>query len=129
MRSTSVRAVGAALSRVDGRRRSLETSPDFCAPTSGLTDITVGGFIRPSDCHDNPEAVDVRVSLRLDGELLDGELTLLPSDRDGALASWGSPDHWVSGALLARIEKAFPEPDALRDALREIEHAVGEAVR
>jgi hypothetical protein len=66
--------------------------------------------------------VDVDVIVTLGGRTLAGEVTLLPAD-DGSpqYVAWGSPDHWVSPALLALLYAAYEGDRAgLRDALTEI---------
>lgn len=72
--------------------------------------------------------VDVTVTLP-DGEEVEGEVTLLPcADGRPGYESWGSgPDHWVSGALLRKLLKAYEGDDAgLTDALSAIERAAAE---
>ncbi len=72
---------------------------------------------RPSTCA--PEAVDIDVTV---GDL-SGEVTLAPHEYDGRLTSWGSPDMWVSGALLADLRAKYEDDedaDALRDVLNDL---------
>lgn len=53
---------------------------------------------------------------------LTGEVTLAPRQHDGQLAPYGpSPDHWISGALLAQLRELDDED--FRVACREIADA------
>jgi hypothetical protein len=52
---------------------------------------------------DRPKARDVDVTVTIDGERLEGEVTLLPAQHDGSYGSWGDADNWVSGKLLQRL--------------------------
>jgi hypothetical protein len=68
-------------------------------------DIEIG-IARPT-LHGVARGIDVAVSV--DGH--DGEVTLLPAEDGSGYTSWGQPDHWVDGALLAYI---YTRPDAKR---------------
>lgn len=70
--------------------------------------------------------VDVRVTFP-SGDVLDGEVTLLLRENGRGWGAWGSmPDHWVSGALLARLKQL--EDDAFTEALNEIEAAAAAVI-
>lgn len=62
----------------------------------------------PSTTVDTAGAMDYDVTLTIGDVEIDGEITLVPSQHDGTLGSWGQPDHWISSGLLAEIRK-LPE--------------------
>lgn len=69
--------------------------------------------------------VDVAVSLGDDPEQIEGEVTLVPSQSDGSLVTYGDAlDHWMSGELVRRLSGYMSESE-LRAACREI---AGEAI-
>lgn len=79
--------------------------------TMATTNVTK---VRPSTCSDHRGAIDACVTV--DG--VEGEVTLLPSDYDGLLNSWGQGlHHWATSNLH----------DVLTD--RETQREVIEAVR
>lgn len=59
-----------------------------------MTEILVV-CVAPSTCCDTTGAIDAEVMV---GDL-EGEVTLVPSEYDGRLDSWGSIDHWASSSL------------------------------
>lgn len=59
--------------------------------------------IEPSTCCDSEGALDCYCEIRIEGRDYAGELTLCPRAHDGRYDSWGSPDMWVSGRLLAAL--------------------------
>ena len=87
-----------------------------------MENVTVEcGVVSESICVDG--GVDVDVTVSVDGEEIEGEVTLVRHEVTGEFASWGQPDHWVSGALLARINA---REDA-RDILTELSAATSAA--
>lgn len=66
-------------------------------------------------------ALDVDVTVTIDGVEYDGEVTLVRDENDGRWSSWGAPDNWVSGRLLTQLRKL--EHHVFRDALTAIEEA------
>lgn len=91
-----------------------------CAAEVDDTDTVTASNARPSGCVDMDGAIDVDVEVTIGGRTISGEVTLVPSEYDGTLVSYGtSPDHWISGGLLASMRDL---PDArfrtLCDALR-----------
>lgn len=81
---------------------------------------------RPSTTVETDGAMDIDVTLTVDGVTTEGEVTLCPAQYDGSLASWGDPEHWVSGALLAAVRR-IGDDAAERTLLDEIEAAAIEA--
>ncbi len=97
--------------------RVVEDSPGAFDGTVAEATIEVV-HVRPSICCDAAGAVDADVTI---GDI-EGEVTLVPSDYDGQLTSWGSLDHWASASLhgldkdtLGEIVAAVRE-EAARDA-------------
>lgn len=69
---------------------------------------------------------DIDVLVMIDGLDLRGEVTLVP-DHSGRYVAFGNePSMWVSGALLAKLEKTLG-PD-LSEALNEIEATAAECI-
>lgn len=81
---------------------------------------------RPSTCVDIDGALDVEVTVTIGGRTIEGEVTLAPRQYDGQLAAYGSsPDHWISGGLLAALRRL--DDDAFRAACDAIEAAAQDA--
>lgn len=49
-------------------------------------------------------AMDVDVSVEIDGKTFSGGVTLI--NEHGGWSSWGAPDHWMDQALLDAVEAA-----------------------
>lgn len=83
---------------------------------------------RRSTClADRVGAMDVDVTLDLDGRKVDGEVTLVLLDGDYHVYG-GQPDHWISNGLLREMhdldDRAFRAAcDALESAARELVEA------
>lgn len=75
---------------------------------------------RPTSCGVT-DGVDVDVTITLDGERYCGEVTLAPDHRGKYVAYGNAADMWVSGALLARLQRGDGGTYNLRDVLNEIE--------
>lgn len=89
------------------------------------TNITASN-VRPSTYTDTDGAVDIDVTVTLEGLMLEGEVTLAPAQYDGSLGAFGeSPDQWVSGDLL-RYLRTLDDSD-FRSALDALESAAGAA--
>lgn len=81
------------------------------APVSGLLTV-IASNPRPSTCCTTPGALDVDVHCSIPGQaghllpLSVGGVTVAPRQSDGRLAGYGpSPDHWLTGALLAQLRR------------------------
>jgi len=57
-------------------------------------------------------AVDVDFAATIDGETIDGEVTLI-RDHAGVFNRWGNVDHWLDGATVSKLAKLT---DSTRDA-------------
>lgn len=111
-----------ALAEGDGEPgESEEISPK---PTIGVQ----ASNPRPSQYTEEPSedsprgvlvgAVDVDVVVTIGGQQVEGTVTLARNEADKVtLESWGSPDMWVSGELLAAIWAASEDSDARRNML------------
>lgn len=89
--------------------------------------------VRPSRCVDEAGAVDVDVVVTIGAETLSGEVSLSrgrratkAGDYDAYMACGGSPDAWVSGALLAALQDRL-DGDDLHAALGRVEEAAAYA--
>jgi hypothetical protein len=89
------------------------------------TDIHVAASIATPTTTGVEGAMDVDVTVTIDGKEHDGEVTLVRSEQDGRWVSWGQPDHWVSSKLLASLQ-ALPHHE-FRSALNAIEEAASES--
>jgi hypothetical protein len=82
----------------------------------------------PSGCCDTAGALDYHVTIERTGETgypdpfpLECEVTLVPSEYDGTLCTWGQLDHWLSGSGVALASALSPE--GCTDLCRAIEAA------
>lgn len=98
--------------------------------TTSETNVVVVSATNPGPTkHDVEGGVDVQVSIEIDGARIDGEVTLAPSDYDRRLSSWGQPDCWVGGTLLAPIDRLGLDRNSYAEVLSEIESAAQAAAR
>jgi hypothetical protein len=114
------------IAALDGIRATDTTRPDgVIARTMQPTSVTASNP-RPSTCTDTAGAIDIDVTVTINGVSLDGEVTLSPQQYDGALGAFGDPDQWVSGGLLRHL-RMLDDSD-FRTVLDTIESAAGTAV-
>ena len=77
------------------------------------------GSASPSQCMPiEAHAFALPVTIRIGRKSLHGEITLVPSRRDGRYASWDAPENWISSDLLAAI-RAHQLRDEIMIALHE----------
>lgn len=91
-----------------------------------MAEIDVVAGVASKTTTDVERGIDVDFSLTLDGEEMDGEVTLLPHE-DGrrGFGRWGSVDNWLDGATVRRIRDL--DRDTWSDVLSAIETACAEA--
>lgn len=70
-------------------------------------------------------ALDVDVTVEVDGVEYDGEVTLVRHEQTGDWGAWGRPDNWVSGDLLRALGELSVDDFSL--ALTAIETAARES--
>jgi hypothetical protein len=104
-------------------RATDTTRPD--GASARATNVTAA-FPRPSTCTDTAGAIDIDVTVTINGVTVNGEVTLAPQQYDGELGAFGDPDQWVSGDLLRHLRML--DDSGFRAVLNTIETAAGDAV-
>jgi hypothetical protein len=87
-----------------------------------MTGVTVTASNARMTDHGVQDGVDVDFEAIVDGNLLVGEVTLVPDEQDGTTyQAWGSPDNWVDGRTVTALRDL--DRDSYRHVLDAIESA------